>query len=446
MDDAKPQETKKSRAIPLHWKILTGLVVGAVLGLLLSALAGPEGPYREWLEGIVRQVIHPVGKLFLRLLFMAVVPLVFSSLSLGVFRLGDLRRLGRIGMKTLVATLILSGISVVIGLLLVNMAEPGKGISQEVQDRILEESQKSAEGDTPTLETIIQIVPDTVSAAIKLFEGHVLAVMFLAVVFGAGLAVIRTDGTSLLVRATEGLYDLSMWVIGFAMCFAPIGVAALSFTLMARLGMGALVALGKYVLVVIAGLLIQQFLVYSAVLRAACHLSPWQFFRRISLAMVTAFSTSSSNATLPTTLRVSRERLGVAPEIGNFVLTLGSTFNQNGTALFEGITVLFIAQLYGVDLSLGSQFVVVLLSILAGVGTAGVPGGSIPLIVPVLVMVGVPKEGIGIIIGVDRILDMCRTVLNVTGDLVVTTFIARTEGFTGFPPESPNPGAGDRQT
>jgi DAACS family dicarboxylate/amino acid:cation (Na+ or H+) symporter len=212
------------------------------------------------------------------------------------------------------------------------------------------------------------------------------------------------------------------------MKLAPYGVAALVFTVTARLGMDVVVLLGKFVLVVIGGLLIQFFITYSLVLRLAVRVSPWKFFARLEEVIITAFSTSSSNVTLPTALRVTEEKLHVPPRISRFVLTLGSTANQNGTALYEGVVVLFLAQFFGVNLTLAQQATVVLAAVLAGIGTAGVPGGSLPVIVLVLQSVGVPGEAIGVIFGVDRILDMSRTVLNVTGDITAAMWVAKSEG------------------
>jgi DAACS family dicarboxylate/amino acid:cation (Na+ or H+) symporter len=214
------------------------------------------------------------------------------------------------------------------------------------------------------------------------------------------------------------------------MKLAPIGVAALVFTVSAKLGLDIVAILGKFVFVVLAGLILQMLGVYSLVLRLMVRVNPWRFFRRMEDVIITAFSTSSSNVTLPTALRVGEENLGIPPKINRFVLTLGSTANQNGTALYEGVVVLFLAQFFGADLSFSQQVTVVLAAILAGIGTAGVPGGSLPVIVLVLQSVGVPGEAIGIIFGVDRILDMSRTVVNVTGDMTIAMFIAKSEGAT----------------
>jgi DAACS family dicarboxylate/amino acid:cation (Na+ or H+) symporter len=262
-----------------------------------------------------------------------------------------------------------------------------------------------------------------------------LAVMFFALLFGIAMGTSSSARMGTLVAFMQGLYDVSLWLVGFAMRIAPVGVAALVFSVASRVGLDILLILAAYMATVLTGLAIHQLVVYSLVLRFACGLSPILFFRRVRPVMVTAFSTSSSNATLPTTIETARTRLGIPGKVANFVLTLGSTFNQNGTALFEGVSVIFIAQAYGVPLGMDQQLLVLGMAILAGVGTAGVPGGSIPMIVPVLVGIGVPAEGIFIILGVDRLLDMCRTVLNVTGDMVAAAFIARSEGALEVPPE-----------
>jgi len=219
-----------------------------------------------------------------------------------------------------------------------------------------------------------------------------------------------------------------MKIIDIAMRLAPYGVAALVFSVSARLGVDIVLILGKFMMVVLVGLALHLLGVYSLILKYLVRVSPWKFFGRIEEVIITAFSTSSSNVTLPTALRVTEEKLHVPRNITNFVLTLGSTANQNGTALYEGVTVLFLAQFFGADLTLAQQIMVVLAAVLAGIGTAGVPGGSLPVIVLVLQSVGVPGEGIGVIIGVDRVLDMSRTVVNVTGDITAAMWVAKSEG------------------
>jgi DAACS family dicarboxylate/amino acid:cation (Na+ or H+) symporter len=260
-----------------------------------------------------------------------------------------------------------------------------------------------------------------------------LAVMVFSLLAGIGLTLTSTDAARRLLDVIEGLYDLTMTLIQLVIAVAPIGVAALLFTMTAQLGYSVLIQLARYVGVVLLGLTLHQVVVYSLSVRFLGGMSPLQFFRGISDAMLTAFSTSSSSATLPTALKVAEERLGLPPHISRFVLTVGSTANQNGTALFEGVTVLFLAQLYGVPLTLGSQALVVALCILGGIGTAGVPAGSLPVVALILGMVGVPVEGIGLVLGVDRFLDMCRTTLNVSGDLAAAVVVAHSESWTPAP-------------
>ena len=419
------------RRQPLHARIFYGMLGGAVLGVIANSLWGGTAGLR----GFIDTVSYPVGQIFLRLIFMVVIPLILSAIMLGVAELGDVRRLGRVGAKTLAFTLVLSAVSVLIGVVLANLIRPGAGLSETSRSALMEMISRASGGLKPPpppktgLQIVLDLIPENpVEAMVNAFRGDMLAVMVFALVLGIALTLLDRAAVQPLLAWLQALFDVVMKVIALAMEFAPYGVAALLFTLTARSGLEVLAKLGLYVFTVLAGLLLHQFVTYSLVVRYAVGMSPRLFFRRLREVMITAFSTSSSNATLPTTLRVAEQEIGIPRPIGGFVLTLGSTLNQNGTALYEGITVLFLAQFFGVDLSLGGQITVVLLSILAGVGTAGVPGGSLPLVTALLVTVGVPAEGIGIILGVDRILDMCRTVLNVTGDVVAAACVARSEG------------------
>ncbi len=411
--------------LPLHARILLGALLGAVFGVLAFLVAG-DSPV---LGALVQYVARPVGQIFLRLLLMLVLPLLFSALVLGVAGLEDLRSLGRIGLRTLAYTVCVSAIAVGIGFLLVNTLRPGDGVSEETRARMLEGAAERASAITAApaaksgIDLLVAIVPDNPLRAAA--GGDMLGVMFFALFFGIGLSLVRTDAARRLETVVQGLYDVSMRLIHVVIGFAPFGVAALLFSLTAELGWAILGQLARYVGVVLAGLLIHQLVVYSIAVRVLGGMSPLVFFRGIQEAMVTAFSTASSNATLPTALRVAEEELHLPPRISRFVLTIGSTANQNGTALFEGVTILFLAQFYGVELAAGQQLTVLMICILAGIGTAGVPGGSIPVIAMVLGMVGVPLEGLGLILGVDRFLDMCRTVLNVSGDLAAAVVVSR---------------------
>jgi Na+/H+-dicarboxylate symporter len=416
------------KKIPLHTRILIGGIIGVVAGVLAHFLLGDD----PRLATFIRYVTGPIGQIFLRLLFMLVLPLIFSALVLGVAGMGDPRSLGRIGLKTLAYTAIVSAIAVMIGVSLVNIFRPGEGLSPEIKARLAEGAASrtpapvAAPEEKTAVDLIVGIVPrNPVQAAA---EGDFLAIMFFSLMIGLGAALVRTPATQRFLEAVEGLLDVSMRLIDLVIAFAPLGVAALLFNLTAQLGYEVLGQLARYVGVVLLALAIHQFIVYSLAVRFLGGMSPLAFFRGIQEAMITAFSTSSSNATLPTALRVAEEDLRLPPSVSRFVLTIGATMNQNGTALFEGVTVLFLAQFYGVSLTLAQQTIVVLICILGGIGTAGVPSGSIPVIAMILGLVGVPGEGIGLILGVDRFLDMCRTTLNVSGDLAAAVVISRGEG------------------
>ncbi len=418
--------------LPLHTQMILGVTLGAASGVLSFFLFG-ESPA---LDLFIRYVTRPGGQIFLRLLFMLVIPLIFSALVLGVVGLGDLRQLGRVGVRLLVYTVLVSAIAVLIGITLTNVLRPGEGLSADLRDRLMEgAADRAATVVAPAtapatgVDLFIQIIPSNPIRAAS--EGDMLAVMFFSLMIGIGLAIHRTAATERFQEMVQGLYDVTMKLIGVVIAIAPVGVACLLFTLTARLGYEILYQLGRYVLVVVFALAIHQVVVYSLAVRWLGGMSPRVFFRGIEEAMLTAFSTASSNATLPTSLRVAEEKLRLPRSVSRFVLTVGSTANQNGTALFEGITVLFLAQFYGVPLSLSQQTLVVVICILGGIGTAGVPAGSLPVVAMILGLVGVPAEGIGLILGVDRFLDMCRTTLNVTGDLAAAVVVAR-----GEPPDA----------
>jgi DAACS family dicarboxylate/amino acid:cation (Na+ or H+) symporter len=406
--------------MPLHRKILVGLVAGAVLGLCANALA----PGAPWLESFVEYVAEPVGRIFIRLLLMLVIPLVFSALVMGLCEL-ELRDIGRLGLKTLALTAAVSLIAVVLGMVLVNLVEPGRAVPEAMR-RGVESAIKpaSAPEQASPIAFIVALFPDNPIRAAA--QGDMLAVIVFSVIFGIGLTQTRSPAALTLRQMIQGLFDVMMRIIHGVLGLAPFGVAALVFTMTARTGISVLASLAAYVLVVIAGLALHMGVVYSAGVRLLGGMSPLRFFRGVRLAMATAFSTASSNATLPTALEAADE-LGLPRHVSRFVLTAGASMNQNGTALFEGVTVLFLAQAYGVELSLAKQAVVLGIAVLAGIGTAGVPAGSLPVIAMILGMLGVPPEGLGLVLGVDRFLDMARTVVNVTGDLAVAVCVSRGE-------------------
>ncbi len=411
----------------LQMKMLIGFGVGLLSGLIVHLTAGDAG----WVTTFTTYVTQPIGQIFLRLLFMLVIPLLFSALVMGVTEMGDVRELGRIGWKTLLITLVLSSVGVGIALAVTNIIRPGDGVDPALAQAMLENAQAGAQSivsssrETSAVASILSIVPSNFISAAA--DNNILAVMFFALFFGIGLVLTKTKATEQLRTVIEGLFDVSMRMIGVIIRLAPIAVACFMFNLSALFGWELLAKLGAYVGVVLLALSIHFVLVYSFALKTFGGMSPKYFFKNVQEAMVMAFSTASSNATLPTAIKVAEVDLKLPRKISRFVLTIGATANQNGTAMFEGITVLFLAQFFGVDLGIGQQISVLLVCILAGIGTAGVPAGSLPVVALILGMVGVPPEGIGLVLGVDRFLDMCRTTLNVTGDLVATVVVARGE-------------------
>lgn len=445
--DLDEETPDKPKGIPLHTKILIGLALGVIAGLVTNKMFGGDHPRVVW---VVDNFTQPVGQLFLRLLLMIVVPLVFASLVVGVAGIGDIRKLGRVGLKSFGYCLVISAISVVIGLTLANTIRPGERIdpatSAALQQRYASDATKTVEdankaktaAPKPLMSVVETIVPKNPFYAVAGKEDpNMLHLMFFALIVGIAITLLPVTVTAPVLRVLEGIYEITAKIIEIIMKFAPYAVACLLFNNTARFGLDLLQALAWFVLTVLLGLALHMFGVYSLSIYFLSRISPLEFFRRIKTVILTAFSTSSSNATLPTALRVSEQNLGVPQEINSFVLTVGATANQNGTALYEGVTVLFLAQLAGVDLSLGQQLMVVYLAILGGVGTAGVPSGSIPFIVGVLVTIGVNPALIAIILGVDRLLDMCRTTLNVTGDITAATYVARSEGYELLRPHEP---------
>jgi DAACS family dicarboxylate/amino acid:cation (Na+ or H+) symporter len=423
-----PTPQSKARKGPKTRHILAGLILGAVAGVAANLAWGKTSA----LASIIHYGTEPAGQMWLRALIMVVIPLVFSRLSLGVAGLGDLHKLGRVGLKTLLFFLLVTTLAAALGLSLVNLVRPGVGLSAEARERLLETyhqdspSKEALQRGQFGIQTLVNVVPRNPLAAAA--QGDMLGVIFFSLAFGVALALLPSDRAKALVEALRGLGDVMIVIIDLVMKLAPYGVFALLFTVAARFGLDLLARLGWYILTVIAGLAIFEFGVYPALIRVFTGWSPWNFFRRAWTAILTAFSTSSSNATLPTTLEVCEDSLGLPREICGFVIPLGATICMNGTALFEGVTVLFIAQVFGIRLTLGSQIVVMVTAILMAMGAAGVPSGAIQVLILVLEAVGVPGEGIAMVVGVDRVLDMCRTVVNVTGDMVAATFVARSEG------------------
>jgi DAACS family dicarboxylate/amino acid:cation (Na+ or H+) symporter len=416
-----------------HTQILLGLVGGAVLGCTANALVQEGMLNPDFVAGLVKYFTKPVGDIFLNLLFMAIIPLVFASIAIGVTRLGGGENVGRVGAKTFAYFLVTTSCAAVIGLSLVNAIKPGDRIPAEKKAELLAQYENETkkklekkEGDEGFgINTFVNIVPRYPLKA--LVNNDMLAVIFTALIVGIALTRMPTDRAKLMIELLEGINFIADFILRLAMRIAPYAVFCLIFSTTAALGYKVLVALAAFIFTVLGGLAIHLCVVLPLLVKFLGGMNPVEFFKRARGTMVTAFSTSSSSATLPTAMKCAEEELGVPSTVARFVLPLSASMNHNGTALFESVTVLFLAQAFGIDLNLGQQLVVLVLCILTATGMAGVPGGSLPLIGLILVQVGVPAGAIALVLGVDRILDMCRTMVNVTADLTTAVFVARTE-------------------
>ena len=415
---------EEARARRLQWRMLIAFVVGLLGGLAVHYGVGDV----PWVDTLI-YALTKIGDIFLRLLFMLVIPLLVSALIVGVAEMGEIRALKTVGLRTLVYTIVVSSIAVAVSLLVVNLLQPGAGVDPALANSLIAEGagragdiiQSGREAKTGA-EAIVAIVPNNFFLAMS--QNDVIAVMFFALFFGIGMMLVQTPHTRLLKSAIEGVFEVAMKLIGLVIQLAPIAIFCFMFTLGAQFGVDLLIRLSAFVGVVLLALGVQMFIVFPILLKTLAGKSPIAFFRETQEASVMAFATASSNATLPTALRVAHDQLRLPDRVARFVLTIGATANQNGTAMFEGVTVIFLAQFFGVDLTLQQQIMVMAVCILGGIGTAGVPAGSLPVIALILAMVGVPPAGIGLVLGVDRFLDMCRTTLNVIGDLVAATVVS----------------------
>jgi Na+/H+-dicarboxylate symporter len=415
--------------VPLYTKILIGLVAGALLGIIAN-LAGIT-----WLASTL-SALEPIGTVFIRLIMMIVVPLVVASLILGTASLGDIRKLGRIGGKTVAFYLVTTALAVTIGLILSNVVEPGSRIDATTRDDLVAQYSgeaaarvELAEAKPSVVQTLINMVPSNAFAAAA--SGDLLPLIIFSIIFGAAVSVIGGDRREAILMFFRGVNDAVMVIIDWIMKLAPYAVFVLVGAVVSRFGLDLLRSLLIYALVVVGGLLIHVFVTYSIIVKLIVRMNPSDFFRRIVKAPLVAFSTSSSNATLPVTMETAEEELGVSKEVSSFVLPLGATINMDGTALYQAVAVMFVAQIYAVPMGIGEQLTIVLTATLASIGAAGVPSAGIITLILVLQSVGLGAQtqaGIALILGIDRILDMIRTAVNVTGDLTVASAIARTEG------------------
>ena len=432
-------EQPKRPGLDLQWQMLVGFLVGLVAGLIVYTTQ--QGA--PWVEIVTTYVTQPIGQIFLRLLFMLVIPLLFSALVVGISEMGEVRSLKRVGLRTLAYTVVVSSIAVAISLAAVNILQPGAGVDRAAASDMLAQQADRAGAivrtgvEQPTgIDAFINIIPQNLVEVLG-SNSAILSVMFFALFFGIGLLLTDTPNSRTLQRGFEGLFDVTMRLIMIVIRLAPIAVACFMFNLAALFGWDLLIRLSAYVGVVLLALGIQMLVIFPILLSTLGRKNPIAFFRETQEASVMAFSTASSNATLPTALRVADEKLGLPRRVSRFVLTIGATANQNGTAMFEGVTVIFLAQFFGIDLTIWQQLTVMLVCILGGIGTAGVPAGSLPVVALILAMVGIQPEAIALVLGVDRFLDMCRTTLNVVGDLVAAQVISAGEPETEMAAAAP---------
>ena len=427
------------KKLALHWKIIIGLALGLVYGIV-AANNGWGSFTSDW--------IAPFGTIFMNLLKLIAVPLVLSSLITGVASLSDLKKLSRIGGKTIAIYVGTTAVAVTIGLIFVNMLQPG----DKVPDQMKEKLQQTYEHDATSragnaqkiknrgpLQPIVDMVPSNFFSSAS-SNRNMLQVVFVAIFVGIGLIQIPKDKGKPVLDFFEGLNEVVIKLVDLIMLMAPVGVFALIAQTINKVAgddlgqvLELLGALGYYMIAVILGLIIHAAFTYTGLMKLLTKMPLKTFYTGIAPAQLLAFSTSSSGATLPVTMECCEDELGVSEEVSSFVLPLGATINMDGTALYQAVAAVFIAQTLGMDLGIGAQLTIILTAVLASIGTAAVPGAGIIMLVIILESVGVPSAGIALILGVDRILDMMRTVVNVTGDSSVAVIIASSEGQLKIP-------------
>ena len=411
-------ENKRSwKNLGLSVKVLIALAVGIIVGIIVYTL--PGGTFKDTI--LINGLFQFVGQVFLRAIMMLVVPLVFVSLVTGAASMGDVKKLGRVGLKTIVFYLSTTAIAIIIALVLGSVFKPGIGLDMGA----IEVVEVTVGSKVPLVQILYEMVPRNPIQAMA--EGNMLQIIVFALLSGIGLSMLGEKGKYLLTFF-ENLNELIMKLVSIVMLFAPIGVFGLIAKTFSTVGYAGLIPLAKYILVVYLGLAIHAFFVYGSLFKVFTKLSLRTFYRKYFPAMSVAFSTASSGATLPVSLDIAENRLGISKDIAAFTIPLGATINMDGTAIMQGVATLFVAQVYGIEMTLGMMLTVVLTATLASIGTAGVPGAGAIMLTLVLQSVGLPLEGIGLIMGVDRLVDMARTAINVTGDAVCTTIIAQQEG------------------
>jgi DAACS family dicarboxylate/amino acid:cation (Na+ or H+) symporter len=417
-------------------RILLGLVLGAVAGTIVLVIGRFSPQVLQAAQWLSTTLLDPIGQVFLRMLFFVVIPLVFASLANGVVQLGELSHLGPLAGRTFTLFFANMAIAATLGLLMMNMLQPGERLGEETSAQLIQQYSGQAAGHVQSSEARPAVTP---AAIVDMFMprnlfgafvgnqrgmlGEILPLILFAILVGAAGLGLPQERRHRMQYGLETVTELMTGIVHFALKLAPIAVPAMIFSVIVKVGFEIIIALGLFVVGCVAMLLLHLFGTMSLWLRFLAKRSPREFFRQIKDVLITAFSTSSSSATLPAALAAARDRLGIAPSTAGFVLPLGTTMNMSGTALYEGCVVLFVAQVFGVHLDLAQQATLVFLAVLSAVAVAAIPGGSLPLIAGLLVAFGIPPEGIGIILGVDRILDMTRTMTNVGSDLVTTAVV-----------------------
>jgi len=377
----------------------------------------------------VAVMIKPVGTVFIRLLMFIAIPLVLASLIAGAASLGDITRVGKLGGKTIAWYMATTIVAITIGLTAANLIEPGKQLSAESQERLAVEYEPDIGIDLPSVDIIDMIVNIVAANPINaLAEGEMLQVVFFALMIGISLTLVGPEKSKPVIDFFDGLSETMIKMVGLIMKIAPYGVFALIATTVAEFGFDILGTLIWYAFTLVLALSVHTFGVLGLAVRFFSQIPYRKFFSGIKEAMLVGFTTSSSGATLPVNMRVCETNLGVPKSIAGFVLPLGATINMDGTSMYQGVAAVFIAQVYGMDLSIAEQLTIVLTALLASIGTAPVPGVGLIMLIIVLRAVNIPEQGIALILGVDRILDMCRTVTNITGDAAISTIIAKQEG------------------
>ncbi len=407
----------KNKKMGLTTKIFIGLILGLIVGIILNNM-GPSN-FRD--AFLVDGLFTLLGTVFLNAIKMMVVPLVFISLVNGASSMSDIKKLGRVGTKTLAFYLVTTAIAITIAIILASIVKPGMGLDMSA----LVKTEPTIAEKTSLVHVIADMVPTNPIASMA--NGSMLQIIVFAILTGTGLAALGKK-VQPVVEIFDHLNDLMMKMVSFVMLFAPYGVFGLIAKTFTGLGFDAMWPLGKYMLCVLFALLLHAVITYTGLLVGFTKLNPVTFFKKFLPTMGIAFSTSSSNATVPATLEAVEKKFGVSKGIASFTIPLGATINMDGTAIMQGAATIFISQLYGINLSLGAILTVILTATLASVGTAGVPGVGLIMLSMVLQSVGLPVEGIALIIGIDRILDMCRTAINITGDAVCTLIVAKSEG------------------